>query len=436
MKVLLKNGNIFTRNGFRSQDVFVSGGRVFVRDNSQENDCPQNSIYDKVIDCNNMFIVPGFVDVHVHLREPGFFYKETIATGTAAAAHGGYTCVCPMPNLDPVPSTLANLRVQLDIIDRDAHVKVIPYGTITREQRGQGQLALMEEMAPYVIGFSDDGKGVQGESLMKEAMLLAKKLNKPIAAHCEDETLLFGGYIHKGRYAAANGHKGICSESEWVQAERDIDLAAKTGVQYHICHVSTKETVELVRAAKARGVNVTCETAPHYLVLCEEDLQEDGRFKMNPPLRSEADKAALIEGIKDGTVDMIATDHAPHSLAEKSKGLAGSAFGIVGLETSFPVLYTELVGKGIITLERLIDLMAIAPRRVFGLDADEYGYKGFGGYIEDNQIADLAIIDLNVHGRINPSEFLSKGRSTPFEGMDVDGQIVMTMVDGDIIWER
>ncbi|HKM28083.1 MAG TPA: dihydroorotase [Anaerovoracaceae bacterium] len=436
MKVLLKNGNIFTRNGFRSQDVFVSGGRVFVRDNSQENDCPQNSIYDKVIDCNNMFIVPGFVDVHVHLREPGFFYKETIATGTAAAAHGGYTCVCPMPNLDPVPSTLANLRVQLDIIDRDAHVKVIPYGTITREQRGQGQLALMEEMAPYVIGFSDDGKGVQGESLMEEAMLLAKKLNKPIAAHCEDETLLFGGYIHKGRYAAANGHKGICSESEWVQAERDIDLAAKTGVQYHICHVSTKETVELVRAAKARGVNVTCETAPHYLVLCEEDLQEDGRFKMNPPLRSEADKAALIEGIKDGTVDMIATDHAPHSLAEKSKGLAGSAFGIVGLETSFPVLYTELVGKGIITLERLIDLMAIAPRRVFGLDADEYGYKGFGGYIEDNQIADLAIIDLNVHGRINPSEFLSKGRSTPFEGMDVDGQIVMTMVDGDIIWER
>lgn len=436
MKVLLKNGNIFTRNGFRSQDVFVSGGRVFVRDNSQENDCPQNSIYDKVIDCNNMFIVPGFVDVHVHLREPGFFYKETIATGTAAAAHGGYTCVCPMPNLDPVPSTLANLRVQLDIIDRDAHVKVIPYGTITREQRGQGQLALMEEMAPYVIGFSDDGKGVQGESLMEEAMLLAKKLNKPIVAHCEDETLLFGGYIHKGRYAAANGHKGICSESEWVQAERDIDLAAKTGVQYHICHVSTKETVELVRAAKARGVNVTCETAPHYLVLCEEDLQEDGRFKMNPPLRSEADKAALIEGIKDGTVDMIATDHAPHSLAEKSKGLAGSAFGIVGLETSFPVLYTELVGKGIITLERLIDLMAIAPRRVFGLDADEYGYKGFGGYIEDNQIADLAIIDLNVHGRINPSEFLSKGRSTPFEGMDVDGQIVMTMVDGDIIWER
>ena len=436
MKVLLKNGNIFTRKGFRSQDVFVSDGRVFVRENSQENDCPQNSIYDKVIDCDNMFIVPGFVDVHVHLREPGFFYKETIASGTLAAAHGGYTCVCPMPNLDPVPSTLANLRVQLDIIDRDAHVKVIPYGTITREQKGVGQLALMEEMAPHVIGFSDDGKGVQGERLMEEAMLVAKRLSKPIVAHCEDETLLFGGYIHKGRYAAASGHKGICSESEWVQAERDIDLAEKTGVQYHICHVSTKETVALVRAAKARGVNVTCETAPHYLVLCEDDLQEDGRFKMNPPLRSAADKAALIEGIKDGTVDMIATDHAPHSLEEKSKGLAGSAFGIVGLETSFPVLYTELVGKGIITLERLIDLMAIAPRRVFGLDAGEYGYDGFGGYIEDNQVADLAVLDLNVHRRINPAEFLSKGRSTPFEGMEVDGQIAMTMVDGKIVWER
>ncbi len=423
MTTLLKNGMIFTPLGFVKKDVFVSNGKVFV---DSLNSLNLNHT-DRIIDCTDRLIIPGFTDVHVHLREPGFFYKETIRSGTAAAAKGGYTCVCPMPNLKPVPSDMDSLQVQLDIIEKDAQVKTIPYGTITKKQDGRSRLSDMDTMAPYVCAFSDDGKGVQTGELMEEAMVRAKSLGKLIVAHCEDESLLNGGYIHQGEYARVHGHKGICSESEWGQVARDVKLAEKTGCSYHVCHISTKETVDIIRQAKARGVDVTCETGPHYLVLCDMDLKEDGRFKMNPPLRSEQDKEALIRGIQDGTIDMIATDHAPHSKEEKSKGLSGSAFGIVGLETSFPILYTHLVKKGVISLEKLIELMSVNPRKRFGFA---------GGYVEDGAPADLAILDLNREWAINSADFISMGKATPFEGWQVSGKVMMTMVEGEIKYEE
>lgn len=423
MTTLFKNGTVFTPRGFEKRDVFVSDGKVFVNSLSSLN----IDRADRIVDCTDKVIVPGFTDVHVHLREPGFFYKETIATGTAAAARGGYTCICPMPNLNPVPSTMEALQVQLDIIKENAKVKVVPYGTITMEQNGRSALADMEELAPHVCAFSDDGKGVQTGDLMESAMERAKKLNKLIVAHCEDESLLDGGYIHDGTYAGEHGHKGICSESEWKQVERDVKLSEKTGAGYHVCHISTKETVDIIRCAKEKGIDVTCETGPHYLVLSDADLQEDGRFKMNPPLRDAKDRDALIRGIQDGTIDMIATDHAPHSAEEKAKGLAGSAFGIVGLETSFPILYTHLVKKGIISLEKLIELMSVNPRRRFGLA---------GGTIEDGQPADLTVIDLAEHHTIDPAEFASMGKATPFAGWEVDGRITMTLVEGEIRYEE
>lgn len=419
MTTLFKNATVFTPAGFEKRDVFVSGGSVFV------NAIPDS--YDHLIDCSGMVIVPGFTDVHVHFREPGFFYKETIATGSAAAAAGGYTCVCPMPNLKPAPSDLASLQAQLSIIEKDACVKVVPYGTITRKQDGRSALSDMEAMSPYVCAFSDDGKGVQTGDLMEEAMVRAKALGKLIVAHCEDESLLTGGYIHDGDYAKAHGHKGICSESEWKQVERDVALAEKTGAAYHVCHVSTKESVDIIRKAKARGVDVTCETGPHYLVLCDEDLQEDGWFKMNPPLRSAADRAALIEGLRDGTIDMIATDHAPHSEEEKARGLEGSAFGIVGLETAFPVLYTHLVEKGVISLEKLIEVMSISPRKRFGFA---------GGFLEDGQPADLTVLDLARQWTVDPEKFRSKGRATPFKGWTLKGKVIMTVVNGEIVYEE
>ena len=382
---------------------------------------------DRIIDCADKVIIPGFTDVHVHFREPGFFYKETIKGGSLAAAKGGYTCVCPMPNLNPAPSDFASLKVQLDIIEKDAVVNTIPYGTITVNQDGRSALSDMEAMAPYVCAFSDDGKGVQTGELMEEAMLKAKSLGKMIVAHCEDESLLFGGYIHDGEYAKSHGHKGICSESEWKQVARDVALAEKTGCPYHVCHISCKETIDIIREAKARGADVTCETAPHYLVLTDQDLEEDGRFKMNPPLRSAADRDALIQGIKDGTIDMIATDHAPHSAEEKSKGLAKSAFGIVGLETAFPVLYTFLVEKNIISLEQLIRLMSINPRKRFGFA---------GGILEDGAPADLTILDLNRHFTIDSKDFAGNGRATPFENTEVDGKVILTMVKGEICYEE
>lgn len=363
-------------------------------------------------------IVPGLCDVHVHFREPGFSYKETIASGSAAAAHGGYTAVCTMPNLDPVPDSAEHLQVQLDAIKRGAAIKVLPYGAITVGEKGE-KLADMEAISDKVCAFSDDGKGVQNDEMMREAMAKAKRLGKIIAAHCEDNSLLFGGYIHDGEYARMHGHRGISSASEYKQIERDLRLAEETGCAYHVCHISTKESVELIRQAKVHGVNVTCETAPHYLVLCDEDMQEDGRFKMNPPLRSREDKKALIEGIKDGTIDMIATDHAPHSAEEKGRGLEKSLMGVVGLETAFPVLYTELVMKNIITLDRLVELMSFKPKERFGIDTEN----------------DFAVFDISEAYKIDPGDFLSMGRATPFAGREVFGRCLLTVHNGKVVYK-
>ena len=363
-------------------------------------------------------VFPGFCDVHVHFREPGFSYKETVKSGSAAAARGGYTAVCTMPNLNPVPDCIEHLNAQLEIIRRDARVRVLPYAAITVGEKGE-RLSDMEALAPLCAAFSDDGRGVQDEDMMRLAMRTAKRLGKIIAAHCEVNELLRGGYIHNGAYAKAHGHRGICSESEWRQIARDVRLAAETGCAYHVCHISTKESVEIIREAKKAGVDVTCETAPHYLLLDDTFLQEDGRWKMNPPLRSPTDREALIEGVLDGTVDMIATDHAPHSAAEKAKGLAGSAFGVVGLETAFPALYTGLVKKNIISLEKLTDLMAVNPRKRFGIPAD-----GF------------CVWDLNAEYAVDPADFLSKGRSTPFEGARVYGRNLLTVSQNKTVYSK
>lgn len=371
-------------------------------------------------------ILPGFVDVHVHLREPGFSYKETIATGTRAAARGGCTAVCPMPNLDPVPDSAAHLAPQLDAIEKDAVVRVLPYGSITCGEKGE-MLADLEALAPFVVGFSDDGRGVQSEALMRQAMQKAKALGKPIVAHCEDNALLRpGGCVHDGEYAAAHGLVGISSESEWRQLERDLNLVRETGCAYHMCHVSTRESVALIRRAKAEGLDVTAETAPHYLLLNDSMLRDEGRFKMNPPVRAEADRQALLEAVRDGTIDMIATDHAPHSAQEKSRGLAGSLMGVVGLECAFPVLYTGLVRTGELSLERLVELMSIAPRRRFGIP----------GGTEPGQDADFCVVDLNEKFTIDPDTFLSMGRATPFAGREVYGKVKYTAVKGKMVWKE
>ena len=368
---------------------------------------------------NNIISCPAFCDVHVHFREPGYSYKETIRSGSMAAAAGGYTCVCTMPNLNPVPDSPENLEKQLEIIRRDAVVDVRPYASITVGRKGL-EVVDVKALKGSVVAFSDDGSGVQDEKVMRRAMEKMAEEDCILAAHCEDNALLHGGYIHAGGYAAAHGHRGICSESEWGQIARDLKIAGETGCAYHVCHISTKESVDVIRRAKDRGVNVTCETGPHYLVLSEDDLQEEGRFKMNPPLRSREDRAALIEGLKDGTIDMIATDHAPHSAEEKAKGLSGSAMGIVGLETAFPVLYTELVLKDVISLEKLVELMSVAPRRRFRLPVSDL---------------DRVEIDLAAGYRIDSSKFLSCGRATPFDGREVYGRITKTIYNGKTIYE-
>ena len=364
-------------------------------------------------------VFPGFCDVHVHFREPGFSYKETMETGSKASARGGYTAVCTMPNLNPVPDSREHLQRQLELIDKNAVIHVYPYGAITVGEQGE-ELADLAGMANDVIAFSDDGKGIQSEEMMRAAMLRAKALGKMIVAHCEVNDLLHGGYIHDGEYARKHGHKGICSASEYEQIARDLRLAEQTGCSYHVCHISTKESVDLIRKAKARGVDVTCETAPHYLVMNDCDLQEDGRFRMNPPIRSEEDRKALVEGICDGTIDMIATDHAPHSAEEKSKGLEGSAFGIVGIETAFPVMYTHLVKKGVISLEKLIELMALNPRKRFGIPMGE----------------DFTVWNLEKEVTVDPAEFLSMGKATPFTGWKLNGECVLTVCDGAVVYRK
>lgn len=419
-RVILKSGRIVRGGTSEMADVVVCDGKIVQI-------APEVAVAegDKVVDCEGKVVMSGLVDLHVHLREPGFEAKETIASGTAAAAHGGFTTVCSMPNLNPAPDTVEHLQVQLDAIKRDAVVKVLPYATITRERYGR-ELVDFAALKPMVAGFSDDGSGVQSDDVMRAAMAEAVKADAIIAAHCEVNELLKGGYIHDGEYAAKHGHKGICSESEWQQIERDIELASECGCRYHVCHISTKESVELIRQAKQRGVKITCETGPHYLTMCDMDLQEEGRFKMNPPIRSAEDRDALVEGIKDGTIDVVATDHAPHTLEEKSRGLAGSAMGVVGLETSFAVIYTKLVREGVITLEKAVELMSEAPRKIFNL----------GGGLCEGQAADIAVFDLEAEFDVNPEDFHSKGRSTPFEGWHLWGECCLTMVDGKIVWQR
>lgn len=413
-RIVLKGGRVFSGGKSFEADVVVCGDRI-------AEVTPEAAILpgDKVVDCRGRWITAGLVDLHVHLREPGFSSKETIATGTAAAAHGGFTTVCAMPNLEPAPDSLENLRRETAIIERDAVVKVLPYATITRRRAGR-EIVDFAALKPYVAAFSDDGSGVQDDGMMLAAMRAAAANDCIIAAHCEVNSLLHGGYIHDGAYAAAHGHKGISSESEWRQIERDIKLAEQTGCRYHVCHISTKESVALIRDAKRSGVRITCETGPHYLTMCDADLREEGRFKMNPPIRSAADRNALIEGVQDGTIDVIATDHAPHTAEEKSRGLAGSAMGVVGLETSFAVIYTKLVMAGIISPERMIELMAEAPRRIFTL----------GGGLAAGEKADIAVFDLDNEFTVDPATFLSKGRSTPFEGWRLHGQTILTLVDG------
>ena len=364
-------------------------------------------------------VFPGFCDVHVHFREPGFSYKETMETGSKASARGGYTDVCTMPNLNPVPDSCEHLRQQLDLIKEKAVIHVYPYGAITVGENGE-ELADLAGMAPDVIAFSDDGRGVQSDELMRKAMQTAKALGKMVVAHCEVNELLRGGYIHDGEYARIHGHKGICSESEYGQIARDLKLVEEIGCKYHVCHISTKESVELIRQAKARGVDVTCETAPHYLILNDMQLQDEGRFRMNPPIRSEDDRQALIRGIQDGTIDMIATDHAPHSAEEKSKGLAGSSFGIVGIETAFAAMYTHMVLPGIITLEKLVELLTVNPRERFGIPCGE----------------SYTVWNLEKEVKVNPDEFLSMGKATPFEGWVLKGECVLTVCDGKVVYRK
>ena len=421
MRYLLQNAQILSSGGvFRAADVLLSGGRIVsIGDRIS---CPADAVS---IDLHKAVLFPGFVDVHVHLREPGFSYKETIRTGTLAAAHGGFAHVAAMPNLDPVPDCAAALDVQRAIIEKDALVHVHPYGTVSVGEKGE-RLADLDGLAPGVIAFSDDGRGVQSESLMREAMMQCRRLGKILAAHCEDNSLLHGGYIHDGAYARAHGHRGICSESEWGPIARDLRLAEETGCAYHVCHVSTKESVALIRAAKRRGVDVTCETAPHYLTFTDEDLQEDGRFKMNPPLRAREDRDALIEGLLDGTIDMLVTDHAPHSREEKARGLEKSAMGVVGLETSFAASYTALVQTGILPLEKLVDLMHGAPMRRFGC----------GTELAEGQPADLTAFDLTKTYTVDPETFLTMGRATPFAGRALTGVCKLTMIGGEPVWKE
>ena len=419
-KVILKGGMLVHDGKSEIADVLVADGKIVSIAPSIE-----AGAEDRVIDCRGLVVMSGLVDLHVHLREPGFSAKETIATGTAAAAHGGFTTVCSMPNLNPAPDNMEHLQQQLDIISKDAVVKVLPYATITRERYGR-EVVDFKALAPFVAGFTDDGSGVQNDNIMLEAMQQAKECGAIIAAHCEVNELLKGGYIHQGEYASAHGHKGICSESEWKQIERDIALAEQVGCRYHVCHISTKESVALIREAKNRGVKITCETGPHYLTMCDMDIKEEGRFKMNPPIRSAADRDALVAGLQDGTIDVVATDHAPHTAEEKSRGLAGSAMGVVGLETSFAVIYSRLVKEGVITLEKAVEVMAESPRKIFNL----------GGGLHEGECADIAVFDLNSEFDVDPATFLSKGRSTPFEGWHLWGECCLTMVDGRIVYEK
>lgn len=418
--MILTGAKVWYEGAFVERDVLVEGGKVV---DVARSIAPREGV--RVVDGAGKVLLPGLVDMHVHLREPGYGYKERIATGTRAAAKGGFTVVCPMPNLNPAPDSPRHLKEQLAIIERDAVIEVLPYATITTARKGD-ECVDFEALAPRVVGFSDDGTGVQSAQVMERAMEGVAKTGKILAAHCEVESLLNGGYIHDGEWCRAHNHRGICSESEWGEVKRDIELAERTGCRLHVCHISTKESVELIREAKSRGARVTCETAPHYLALCDEDMREEGRFKMNPPLRSREDMEALRKGVADGTIDVIATDHAPHSAEEKSKGLEKSAMGVVGIETSLAAIYTFMVGGGIISLERLVEVMSLTPRRLLGI----------GEGIKVGEPLDATLVDLRSEYNVEPSEFVSMGKSTPFEGMRLRGEVLLTVAKGAVVYEK
>lgn len=420
VSLLISGAKVWLNGAFVQRDILVEDGRVV---EISDHIAPREGV--RMIDGSGKRLLPGLVDMHVHMREPGYGYKETIASGTRAAARGGFTTVCPMPNLNPAPDSLENIKQQFDIVEKDAIIEVLPYATITTARKGD-ECVDYETLAPMVAGFSDDGTGVQSAQVMEDAMSRIAHTGKLLAAHCEVESLLEGGYIHKGEWAAAHGHKGICSESEWAEVKRDIELAEKTGCRLHICHISTKESVELIREAKSRGVKVTCETAPHYLALCDEDMREEGRFKMNPPLRSREDMEALRKGVADGTIDVIATDHAPHSAEEKAKGLEKSAMGVVGIETSLAAIYTFMVAGHIINLDRLVEIMALKPREILGI----------GGGIKRGEVLDAVLVDFHSEFDVIPSEFLSMGKSTPFAGMRLRGEVLLTIAGGKIAYEK
>ncbi len=419
LNLLLKNGTVYYQGKMQKVDVLIQNGVVCKIDRDiQADGCP-------VIDSSKFNIIPGLADVHVHLREPGFSYKETILTGTKAAAKGGFTLVAAMPNLNPVPDSAKHLKIELDRIEKNRAIKVLPYGSITVGEKGK-ELRDMAGMAKDVIAFSDDGKGVQNSEMMEKAMTVAKELNKPIVAHCEVESLLNGGYIHDGEYAKLHGHKGISSASEYEEVIRDINLSEKTGCQFHACHISTKESVEAIRQAKAKGLKVSGETGPHYLAFTDMDLQESGSWKMNPPIRSEKDRQALIKAVRDGTIECIITDHAPHSREEKSKGLAGSSMGVVGLETSFAAVNTYMVEKGYISFEKLVEVMSINPRKIFGLESG----------IQIGKPADITIVDPKAKWAVNPEEFISMGKATPFAGKTLTGKVIATIYNGDFAYSE
>ncbi len=422
MRRVIKGAKCYIAGEFRLADVAIEGERI----SAVESEII-TSVSDIIVEAEGLYLLPGLVDPHTHLREPGFSKKETILSGTKAAARGGFTSIFSMPNLSPAPDSLETLKLQSDLIERDAVIEVIPYASITMGQRGCGELVDFESLSPLVGGFSDDGRGVQGDSLMADAMREALRVGRPIVAHCEVDDLLEGGYIHKGAYAAEHNHRGICSESEWRQVERDLKLVEQIGCQYHICHISTKESVELLRQAKAKGLRVSGETAPHYLLMTEEDLEESGRFKMNPPLRSREDQMELLNGVMDGTIECIATDHAPHTDEEKSSGLEKSAFGVVGIETSFPLIYTYLVRRGILSLERAVELLSLNARRIFGMPS---------GAIEVGALADLTLFDLEREYTVDPAEFLSMGKATPFEGWRVSGECRLTIFRGAVAYSN
>lgn len=419
LNLLLKNGTVYYQGKMQKVDVLIQNGVVCKIDRDiQADGCP-------VIDSSKFNIIPGLADVHVHLREPGFSYKETILTGTKAAAKGGFTLVAAMPNLNPVPDSAEHLKIELDRIEKNRVIKVLPYGSITVGEKGK-ELRDMAGMAKDVIAFSDDGKGVQNSEMMEKAMTVAKELNKPIVAHCEVESLLNGGYIHDGEYAKLHGHKGISSASEYEEVIRDINLSEKTGCQFHACHISTKESVDAIRQAKAKGLKVSGETGPHYLAFTDMDLQESGSWKMNPPIRNEEDRQALIKGVQDGTIECIITDHAPHSREEKSKGLAGSSMGVVGLETSFAAVNTYMVEKGYISFEKLVEVMSINPRKIFGLESG----------IQIGKPADITIVDPKAKWVVNPEEFISMGKATPFAGKTLTGKVIATIYNGDFAYSE